>query len=63
MTLIYFYLTINFICNINDPNISAGFAFYKTPFKEWHKLEQKNERYDNTDTTAKDFVFTSVIYL
>tara|TARA_B100001059_G_C17450754_1_gene387322 strand:- start:265 stop:492 length:228 start_codon:yes stop_codon:yes gene_type:complete len=75
MTAVYFYLTISFICNINDPNISAqtiiinclylsaGFAFYTTPFKEWHKLEQKNERYDNTDTTEKDFVFTSVIYL
>ena len=75
MTVVYFNLTISFICSTNDPSmstqtiiinclyLSAGFAFYTTPFKEWHKLEQKNERYDNTDTTEKEFVFTSVIYL
>ncbi len=73
--LVYFNLTIDFICSINSPNISAqtiivnrlylsaGFAFYTTPFKEWHKLEQKNERYDNTDTTAQESIVTSFIYL
>lgn len=75
MMLVYFNLTIGFICSINDPNVSAqtiiinrlylsaGFAFYTTPFKEWHKLEQKNERYDNTDTTAQESIVTSFIYL
>ena len=75
MMLVYFNLTIGFVCSINDPNLSsqtiiinhlylsAGFAFYTTPFKEWHKLEQKNERYDNTDTTAQESIVTSFIYL
>lgn len=75
MLLVYLNLTINFICSINNPNMSAQtiiinrlylnaeFVFYTTPFKEWHKLEQQNERYDNINTLAKESIFTSVIYL
>jgi hypothetical protein len=48
---------------INFLYLSAGFAFYTTPFKEWHKLEQKNERYDNINTTAQESIVTAVIYL